>query len=60
MQIAYILCYTLAYLSYLYNVGVPIEKKTRPGDLEFNLKICRSNVVSIKCHNAGYLDIVKD
>ena len=46
MQIAYIFCYTLAYLPYLYNAWVPIEKNP-PGDQEFNLKLCRSNVVSV-------------
>ena len=35
--IAYIYGYTLAYLSYLYNVGVPVERKPAPGDHEFNL-----------------------
>ena len=49
MQIAYIFCYTLAYFPYLYYVGVPIENKPAPGDHEFNLKLCRSNV-SIECH----------
>ena len=46
MQIAYIFCYTLAYLSYFNNVGVPIEKKPNPGDNQFNFKLCRSNVTT--------------
>ena len=48
----YMFCYTLAYLSYFYNVGVPIEKK--PSDHEYNLKLFRSNVVSVKCRNANH------
>ena len=44
MQIAYIFCYTLAYLPYLYNVGVSIEKKPAPSDHEFKLKFCRLKV----------------
>ena len=47
-------CYTLAYISYFYNVGVPTEKIPDPGDHELNLKLCRSNVVSDKCRNAYY------
>ena len=55
MQIAYVFCYTLAYLSYLYNVEVPIEKNPAPGDHEFNLKFYRSNVKLIKnIYNLNY------
>ena len=46
--------YTLPYLSYLYNVGVPIEKKPAPGDHILNSELCRSNVVSIKCRNTFF------
>ena len=44
----------MAYLSYMYvyNVGISVEKKPAPGNYEFNLKLCQSNVVMIKCHNA--------
>ena len=41
MKIADIFCYRLAFLSYIYNIEVPIQKKPTPGDHEFNLKICR-------------------
>ena len=39
MHIFYIFCYTLAYLSYLNNMWVPIEKKPAPVDYE--LKLCQ-------------------
>ena len=53
MQIAYIyLSSTLVYLSYRYNVEVPIGKNPAPGDHTFNLKL--SNVVSIKYRNASF------
>ena len=42
---------SVPFLSTIYNYEVPIEKKIAPGDYELNLKLCRSNVVSIKYHN---------
>ena len=39
MAIAYIFCYTSAYLSYPIKMGVSKEKKPAPGDYEFNLKL---------------------
>ena len=41
MQIAYFYCYTLPYLPYLYNVGVPIEKK-RPRRSKIQFEIVRN------------------
>ena len=56
--IAYIFCYALAYLSYLYNVVFSIEKKHASSDYELNLKLYRSNVVSVKCRTAYYLHLL--
>ena len=49
MQIEYIFCYTFVHLSYLYNVGVPIEKNA-PSDTNSILNCvgqmsCRLNVI---------------
>ena len=57
MQIAYIFCYALASLSYLCWSSNRKEKKPASGDHELNLKLCWSNVVQIKCHNAILLTL---
>ena len=47
IQIAYIFSYILAYLFYLYNVGVQIEKKSIPGDqIEIMAVKCRVDEMS--------------
>ena len=48
MQIAYIFCYTLAYLAYLNNPRVSLEKKPASGE-----------ILSVKCRNAFKLISLK-
>ena len=48
----YVFSYTLAHLSYLNNMRVPIEKKSPPSNPGFHLKFYRSIGLSRKCRNA--------